>query len=129
MRHSRFYIFILLAACVCACQVETYRQGEVLYEYHCGNCHMPDGSGLAKLIPGIDGPTLAGYEPDSLICLIKYGLRRDSLTNQQMPGNAALSETELANLINYLGHKYLDKDQWVNPTAVRSLYDACQSPH
>lgn len=129
MHGNRMCMCSLIFLWLSACQVETYRQGEVLYEYHCGNCHMPDGSGLAQLIPGIDSAILSTYDPAAMICLIKHGLRRDSLTNQQMPANPSLSETELANLINYLGYNYLGKNQWVNPTAVRTLYDACQSPH
>jgi len=74
------------------CQPEPYSQGEVLYKYHCENCHMEDGSGLGKLIPPLDSSRLTLSDPVKLVCLIRNGLPVNKLTGQQMPANLKLNE-------------------------------------
>lgn len=89
---------------------------------------MDDGSGLANLIPAID--TMSEYfnNAGKLVCLIKDGLPLNPNTGQQMPANESLSETELTNLLNYLGRHYRGREQWVKFDEIRALYAACQSP-
>ena len=109
------------------CNQNPYQQGQVLYEFHCAGCHSSDGSGLAKLIPALDSSNLSLSDPAKLICLIKNGIPMDSLTRQQMPPNKSLSETELTNLINYLGWVYTSKKQVITIRESQQMYDACQS--
>jgi hypothetical protein len=70
---------------------------------------MEDGSGLGNLIPELNNSKYLGT-PD-IACLIIKG-RKDSLfqNNQylvrEMPGFPDLSATEIANLVNYINHKF-----------------------
>jgi len=112
---------------VSGCQRHPYSQGEQIYKYNCANCHMDDGSGLAKLIPSLDKSRLTLSEPAKLVCLIRKGLPVNKLTGQEMPPNTTLNEVELTNLINYLGSKYALKPQTVQAPEVKKMLAGCQT--
>ena len=112
---------------VFGCQPNPYRQGKNLYTTQCAGCHSEDGSGLAKLIPALDTTLLKLRQPQELVCLIRNGLPFDSLTRQQMPANKSLTEVEMANLINYLGVRYIGSQQVVSVEQMPQMYTACQS--
>lgn len=109
------------------CQPETYSQGEVLYKYHCENCHMVDGSGLGKLIPHLDSSKLTLSDPAKLVCLIHNGLPVNKQTGQQMPANRKLNEVEMTNLVNFLGSKYASNPQTVIVPDVKKMLAGCQT--
>lgn len=109
------------------CQPKQYSQGEVLYKYHCENCHMVDGSGLGKLIPPLDSSRLTLSDPEKLVCLIRNGLPANKLTGQKMPSNLKLNEVEMTNLVNFLGSKYAFKPQTVIVPEVKKMLDGCQT--
>ena len=118
------------AAIICfliACKSTPYEQGKVLYEFHCGGCHMEDASGLGKLIPALDSTSVYFQDAGKLVCLILEGLPANANTGQQMPPNKALSETEMTNLLNYLGHRFQHRSQWVKFDEIRALYGTCKS--
>jgi mono/diheme cytochrome c family protein len=86
---------------------DKYPQGKVLYEYHCANCHMSDGKGLASLYPPLDGADYLENNLDKLACIIKYGLDDTIVVNgnvfdQPMEGIQRLNEVEINNIINYI---------------------------
>jgi len=112
---------------VFGCQPNPYRQGKTLYSTQCAGCHSEDGSGLAKLIPALDTTKLKLRQPQELVCLIRNGLPFNSLTRQQMPANKSLTEVEMANLINYLGVRYIHSQQIVSVEEMPRMYTACQS--
>ena len=117
--------FLLLFAG--GCRPESYSQGEVLYKYHCENCHMEDGSGLARLIPPLDSSRLTLSDPVKLVCLIRNGLPANELTGQQMPANLKLNEVEMTNLVNFLGSKYASNPQTVIVPEVKKMLAGCHS--
>lgn len=128
MRHNIRFVLLFTIVASFACQSNPYKQGKVLYDFHCGGCHSEDGSGLAQLIPALDTTSEYFHNAGKLVCLIRIGLPLNKATGQQMPPNTALSETELTNLINYLGHRFQGKEQWVNFNEIRGLAASCQSP-
>lgn len=130
-------IFLILSVnfCLCfclslftsGCYKNPYRQGETLYRYHCGGCHMEDGRGLARLIPALDSSRLTLSRPDKLVCLIRNGKPKNELTGQQMPQNLILNDVEMTNLINFLGSKYASNNQTVQVEEVKKLLANCQT--
>lgn len=118
-------IFLLLF--IGGCQPEPYSQGEVLYKYHCENCHMEDGSGLGKLIPHLDSSKLTLSDPAKLVCLIRNGLPVNRLTGQKMPANPKMNEVEMTNLVNFLGSKYAANPQTVIVTDIKKMLAGCQT--
>lgn len=127
MRNKIIFIFIIAITICFACKSNPYKQGKVLYDFHCGGCHSEDGSGLAQLIPALDTTSEYFHHAGKLVCLIRIGLPLNKSTGQLMPPNTALSETELTNLINYLGYRFQGKEQWVNFNEIRGLAASCQS--
>ena len=118
-------LFLLLF--IGGCQPEPYNQGEMLYKYHCENCHMEDGSGLGKLIPHLDSSKLTLSDPAKLVCLIRNGLPVNRLTGQKMPANPKLNDVEMTNLVNFLGSKYAANPQTVIVTDVKKMLAGCQT--
>ena len=87
---------------------------------------MPDGSGLARLIPALNSSSLISRSPDSLVCLIRHGLPPNPLTGQQMPPNNTLSEVEMANLINYLQVEHANPQKAVQVDEIKTWLSTCQ---
>lgn len=104
----------------------------VLYEAKCANCHMAQGEGLERLIPPLRGSAyLANTE--SLACIIKYGLRQgqskpadDALYRYPMPPNPEFTETQIANLINYIRNNWGNSYDYVSPEAVKKYLQSCE---
>ncbi len=120
-------ILFLLGLLIPACKEHPYSQGEVLYGYHCAPCHMDDGSGLAQLIPPLTKASLGFSQPERLVCLIRNGIPVNPATGQQMLPNKALSDTEMTNLINFLGIKYAALPQTVQVQDVKKMLAGCQT--
>lgn len=109
------------------CGDNPYVQGERIYIALCSNCHMEDGSGLGKLIPALTAERLNVDQPQRFICLVKRGLPRNPMTNQQMPAQPEMSVTEMTNLINYLGYVHAGREQAITLDEVIRLEGACQT--
>jgi len=86
-------------------------QGEGLYLMHCGNCHQADGSGLGRLIPPLDKNTTISNNRNQIMCVIKYGMEGPLKINGleydgKMPGNAELTNLEIAEIITFVGNSW-----------------------
>lgn len=129
MTHIRFlcFAFCLLFSLVLGCKSQPYTQGQAIYSFNCGGCHMEDGSGLAALIPPLDSARLTLSDPAKLVCLIRNGLPINTLTGQTMPANTTMTDVELANLINFLGVEYGFNPQTIKVTEIKKMLAACQS--
>ena len=80
----------------------------------CLNCHMEDGSGLNQLIPALKGSDYLVGKADGLPCVIRHGIRADSLglTLRYMPAHPKMTEVEMTNLINYLSLSFGNQKHW-----------------
>jgi|SRR5690606_25610218 len=107
-----------------------YVAGERLYAQHCGNCHMPEGEGLGRLIPPLKGTDF--MERDSLLaCIIKNGLSGEIevngvVYNQPMPGIPQLTNIEIAQITTYLYKEFFDKDVLLKPSAIEQMLSECE---
>lgn len=115
---SCFLLFIF------GCQPDPYKQGRIIYAYHCENCHMEDGSGLEALIPSLAQSEML-KDPQKLVCLIRTGIPLNFHTRQEMPPNKSLNEVELTNLLNYLGNRYSSKNKVVKVSDVHNWLTSC----
>lgn len=107
------------------CQPDTYRQGRVLYQVHCENCHMEDGKGLFDLIPSLVNSDFITKKPLDAVCLIRKGLPMNLETRQQMPANTTLNDVEITNLINYLRSLSASGSEAVRVADVREALGQC----
>lgn len=124
MRNINSSLAFLFLFYLCqACQPAPYQQGHNLYRFHCESCHMEDGSGLAGLIPSLETSKI--IDSDSLICLIRNGLKVNPSTGQQMPANRTLSEVEITNIVNYLRSLYHPDKHAIKVSEVHELLGSC----
>ena len=89
-----------------SCEDKTYSQGKRLYSAHCANCHMDDGTGLAKLIPPLKNSDYLKANQDLIPCIIRHGQSGEIAVNgivfdQVMPGET-YNEIQINNMINYI---------------------------
>lgn len=105
--------FILCAILVCqfSCKEDTFYQGHSIYDSVCANCHMEDGTGLKGLIPPLAGSDYLKNNQLEVGCIIRYGQEGEIVVNgksynQPMAGIPYLTDTEIANIINYINHAW-----------------------
>ena len=94
-----------------SCDSNPYKQGKILYENFCANCHMEDGSGLEGVIPPLAQADYVRERQDQLACIIRNGLKGEIIVNgrtynQPMVGIEVLSDWEISNIINYINHSW-----------------------
>lgn len=108
-----------------------HAQGERLYLTHCAACHMDDGKGLRDLIPSLHESAFLTRENIHFTgCLIRYGIKRpDPLDPSQeifpMPPLPDLSETEISNILNYIGNHFDNEAGYTNPVKLRETLSDC----
>lgn len=107
------------------CKTETYKQGRLIYEVNCGNCHMADGKGLGEMYPDITRSEYLTTLRHELPCLIRHGKQGEMLSTVAMPANERLTPVAINNLINYISYTWGDK-QVSNPKNVEEQLDNCQ---
>ena len=110
-KNSLIIIASIIFTIIVSCKQETYFQGRLLYEDYCQNCHMEDGTGLRGIIPPLKGSDFLKNNQHSLVCLIRKGSQGGLTINgrkysQPMPGNANLTQGDIANIINYINHAW-----------------------
>jgi cytochrome c551 len=109
---------------------EDYPQGQFLYQTYCANCHMDDGSGLARLIPPLAGADYLANYPEQVPCIIQNGAEGAVTVNgitysEPMPSFNNLDEIDLSNLINYINTSWGNDYPVTNPRKIRTHLDSC----
>lgn len=109
------------------CYDTPYVQGQRLYTAQCQNCHMEDGSGLENLIPQLADSDL---EYINLVCTIKNGLNDTIYQGQdyivrEMPSFGHLSSTEVANIVNYITHKWKPDSKEITIIEIQDAINSC----
>ena len=112
-----------------ACR-QDYPQGERLYRTYCANCHMEDGTGLAKLIPPLAKADFLSRRRKFVACIIRNGSQGGQVVNavqfvEPMPSFSNLNEVQLSNLINYINTSWGNRLAATNPEEVEIALDAC----
>lgn len=102
---------LLLIILLAACGKTNHQQGHNLYDVHCGNCHMEDGTGLRQLIPPLAGSDWLRDNPAAVVKGIVYGMEGPMVVNgvtynQPMPGNKELTEFQIVNIVNYINQAW-----------------------
>ena len=120
-------ILFVVAFSLQHCGKTTHQQGHNLYDTHCANCHMEEGTGLRQLIPPLAGSDYLRDNPEQVVHGIVHGMEGPMTVNgvtynHVMPGNQELSEFQIVNIVNYInqawGNNYgqitvTDARQWM----------------
>ena len=94
-----------------AASAEVLKNGEALYNLHCGTCHQPDGLGALSEDAGaklVGNPMVQASNPASLINVILYGPHLAKLSGpkrwKDMPNNFGekLADEEVAAIGSYM---------------------------
>ncbi|MBK9272182.1 MAG: c-type cytochrome [Saprospiraceae bacterium] len=111
----------------CQISLQPFKEGKLLYNHHCANCHGLRMEGLAQLYPSLSREGLLIKSQKEIICLVKYGSPISQPSKEiktPMPSNEKLSEIQLCNLINYL-YEMLQIDSITSLQEVQSAIQKC----
>ena len=94
-----------------ACEQEPYKQGRLLYENYCIQCHQADGKAYKKLYPPIAQADYLVKNKDRVPCIIYYGMEGELevngvIYNQNMPAHTNFNDIDIANLVNYINNNF-----------------------
>ena len=112
-------VFLYLSAC----QSDKYPHGAKLYENYCERCHMQDGTGLEGLIPPLAGSDYYEKNYAQIPHIIRYGVDQPIVVNgvtytEPMVGLGRLTNTEIANIMNYINNQWYPELKYVSPLDV-----------
>ena len=135
---TKFFLLVLFnlaIACVPGAQRDVkfqqyYAEGELLYQQHCANCHQLDGSGLGRVYPPLAKSDFMINNPDAVLCLMKYGIEGEMIVNgvtynKAMPGIAALTDLEIAEIATYIYNSWGNTREMVEVNQVTPILAAC----
>jgi mono/diheme cytochrome c family protein len=140
MRNKLVYTSLILFTCAVvfnACNEEEvnyqryFVNGKQLYEQNCQNCHGANGEGLGKLYPPLSDTTYLAKKRSELACIIKNGLTgKISVNNESyeavMPGNAALADIDVAQIIVYITNSFGNKQGFYDQMQVQADLKGCE---
>ncbi len=135
MRFSLILPLFLLAASgsalLAGCEGQPYRQGQILYQNFCANCHMDDGSGLQGNIPPLAGSDFLRQNQELIPCIIRYGQEGPIVVNGKTYNNPMaaipqLSDIEITNIINYINHSWGNDFGYVQFETARQVLKGCE---
>ncbi len=91
--------------------------GAQLYVTHCAACHMPDGSGVSGLQPGLRDNAIVTGDPKLLARVIREGpaavlpADRPKYANLMPPYGALLKDTDVDALVSYVRETFTSPKQ------------------
>lgn len=124
-------ILFVVVSCLHSCQQNTFQEGERLYKTNCANCHMDDGIGLSALIPPLAGSDYLTKHRERLPCILRYGLTDTIMVNgkiyaENMPGVPALTEAQVANLLNFINNSWGNQNGIFRLDEVKAALAKCR---
>jgi hypothetical protein len=91
---------------------------------------MDDGSGLEGLIPPLTDQEFLEANRSVLPCILKHGTKEHLTINgttytDPMDGFKSLTETEILNILNYVGDSFGNKLPVYQPAEVKTAIQNC----
>lgn len=109
-------------------------RGQTVYMQVCFACHQPTGLGLPGMFPPLAGSDwTAAKKPDRMIRMVLHGLTGPVTINGKPfatpaplmpPQGAALSDTQIADVLTYVRDAYGNKASAVTPEQVAAIREA-----
>jgi len=123
-------LFTVVLISILSCSTKGFKRGKILYDAYCSDCHMNDGSGLEGLFPPMDKSDYLKKHKLDLACIIRYGLEgkisvNGKEYNQKMEGFPKISESDIANIVNYINFKFLGEEEYVNIKQIKDMLSNC----
>lgn len=104
---------------------ESIKRGKVVYETYCISCHQADGKGIAKVFPPLAKSDYLMADKIRSIKQVLYGAEGEMVVNGEtynvpMTG-FALSNQEVADVLNYVRNNWGNKGEIVKPEEVAKV--------
>lgn len=121
---------LLLATATTGCFSERQNEGAKLYQTHCSSCHGEQGEGLRRLIPPLAASDYVAQHRAELPCIIRRGQQGPLVVNgieynQVMPGHEDLTDSQIANLLNYVQRQWGNQNEPYTIREVSELLAPC----
>ncbi|MHA6249604.1 c-type cytochrome [Pontibacter sp. CAU 1760] len=99
------------------------KRGEAVYKTNCQSCHQANGEGIAGVFPPLAKSDFLLKDQKRAIGVVLHGLNGEIKVNGQvfnmvMPAQGALSDQEVADVLNYVQNNWGNKAKPVTPTQV-----------
>ncbi len=123
-------IFFLIFGSM-GCGNNAFHNGKHLYENNCANCHQKDGNGLESLYPPLRNSDYWEEHQEKIPCIIRHGISDTILVNGKefkmpMLPMPKLTESDIANIINYINKEWYDKDDFYTLKEVKESLGNCE---
>ncbi|HNQ27839.1 MAG TPA: cytochrome c [Aquaticitalea sp.] len=93
---------------------KSIQRGAIVYEDFCMQCHLPDGKGVPKAFPPLDGSDYLAKNRDASIRAVKYGMSGEITVNGQKYNTTmaplGLTDEEVADVMNYIYNTWSNKN-------------------
>ena len=130
LKYAPLFILIFILSLNPSCNKSPYPQGEGLYNFYCANCHMEDGTGLKKLIPGLNDKGFLEKHRLDLPCWIREGMEGPIQVNGidynfKMEGFPNLEPAEINNIVNYILTSFGNNLNPISPMEIQGELAKC----
>ncbi len=94
------------------------QSGKELYLSYCASCHKEDGAGVRDVFPSLKASGLINGDPAKLIDVVLKG-SGESENSQQMPSFAFLTDSEVAEILNYIRSEWASGPTSISPDLIK----------
>lgn len=126
-----WFFVATLGVVLYSCNQDPYKQGQVLYDNYCVQCHQANGEGYKELYPPLANADFLANNQDKIACIIYYGIEEDLVVNgvmynQAMPSNKNFNDIDIANLINYINNNFGNNLGYTPLKNVQEALNGCE---
>lgn len=127
-RFSLITFFITIAGWLAFAQDDTLeksiKRGEEVYAANCSSCHMPQGEGLEGVYPPMAKTDYLKDQPRAIDIILKGQDGEVTVNgktyNVAMEAMPNLTDQQIADVLNYVGNTWENKNPQIKPTQVKA---------
>lgn len=121
-------VFVIIARWLVMAQDDTLaksiKRGEDVYTANCSGCHMPEGEGLEGVYPPLAKTDYLKNQKRA-IDIVLHGQEGEITVNGKvynvpMAAFSQLSDQEVADVLNYVGNSWTNKNPVIKPAQVKA---------
>jgi mono/diheme cytochrome c family protein len=103
-------------------------RGKEVYTSQCMSCHQPNGEGLSGVYPPLAGSDHLTKDQEKSISIILKGQNEEITVKGTkytvpMPAMNSLTDQQIADVLNYVGHSWGNQFNAVTPAQAKSKRD------
>jgi mono/diheme cytochrome c family protein len=104
---------------------QSVERGKEVYTAQCMSCHQPNGEGLSGVYPPLAGSDHLTKDQEKSISVILDGQNEEITVkgtkySVPMPAMNSLTDQQIADVLNYMGHSWGNQFNAVTPAQVKS---------